>query len=159
MNGGGLTHILAWQVGPFPCRNPKWVKHQHLVSHTNPWWLFIWIPELYLGDGHVIFQHNLCQNSLSPGWMWWDNFCVSIVLGWFYGWYPYGDSWWTRELCEICPPFDSPYISLATLENMYPVCKFYCMLYVFMNSLGIMGMWILIYSSLYTHLLRYRYLH
>ena len=80
LNGGWITHILAWKVGPSPCRNPEWVKSQHIVFHPNLWWLCIWIPGLPSGEGCVVYQNNLRQNLLSPGLMWWGNLRVSIFL-------------------------------------------------------------------------------
>ena len=76
-------HIMEWIFGLRPCHNPKWLKSQHRVIHTNLWWCCILLTGMSWGGGCAIFYHTSRQNLQPLVWKWWGGCHVSIVLGLF----------------------------------------------------------------------------
>ena len=73
--------------------------------------------------------------------------CVHSPVVVFAGCYPCGTRFGTRELCAIWPDCGSPYIPLVNLTNIYLLWTLSHRMYAFMNSLGIIYVWILKYSA------------
>ena len=83
--------------------------------------------------------------------------CVHIPGVVFLGCYLYGARCWNRASCEIRPYCGRTYMSLLTLEKMFPLCTFSLRLYAVVNFYGIIDVCIMMYSTRSICLFRYKY--